>query len=188
MSQPELLKAVVSRLDSAGIPYMVTGSIASSLHGEPRATHDIDIVIGIRAGDIPDLLEAFPGPEYYLSETAAVEAVRRRGLFNLIDPREGVKVDFWVLKDDPFDRSRFSRRVLEEFGGVRFHVSSPEDTILAKLRWALDCGGSEKQFRDALRVYEVQGPRLDLAYTEEWADRLDVRGIWERLKAEARPV
>jgi len=59
-------------------------------------------------------------------------------------------------------------------------VSSPEDTILAKLRWAKLCGGSEKQFTDALRVYEVQYGKLDLDYIEHWAEELDVKSLWKR--------
>jgi hypothetical protein len=64
-------------------------------------------------------------------------------------------------------------------------VSSPEDTILAKLRWAKLSGGSEKQCTDALRVYEVQFGKLDLEYLERWVKKLDVESLWERLKEEA---
>jgi len=69
--------------------------------------------------------------------------------------------------------------------GMEIQVSSPEDTILAKLRCANLSGGSEKQFTDALRVYEVQYAKLDIAYMEEWVKRLDVKPLWERLTNEA---
>jgi hypothetical protein len=69
--------------------------------------------------------------------------------------------------------------------GIRMQVSSPEDTILAKLRWAKLSGGSEKQFTDALRVYEVQFGKLDLNYMERWVKKLDVESLWKRLKEEA---
>ena len=72
--------------------------------------------------------------------------------------------------------------------GIALKVSTPEDTILAKLRWAKESGGSEKQFNDALGVYEVQRARLDLAYLDDWANRLDVAHLWARVKAEATPV
>jgi hypothetical protein len=72
-------------------------------------------------------------------------------MFNLIDAREGDKVDFWLLTDDAFDRARFERRYVERFEDVALSVSRPEDTILMKLRWAAMLGGSEKQFGDALR-------------------------------------
>jgi len=101
---------------------------------------------------------------------------------------EGNKVDFWVLSDDAFDQARFSRRALEEFDGVPLRVSRPEDTILMKLRWAELSGGSEKQFGDALRVYEVQHGILDQAYLDAWAARLSVTASLARLRLEAKPI
>jgi len=109
-------------------------------------------------------------------------------MFNLIDLETGDKVDFWILTDEAFDRSRFSRRITEEFMGIKIQVSSPEDTILAKLRWAKLCGGSEKQFTDALRVYEVQGRKLDVGYLEHWVKKLDIEPLWKRLMDEAEMV
>jgi hypothetical protein len=106
-------------------------------------------------------------------------------MFSLLDSKEGGKVDFWVLTDEPFDHSRFARRYPEEFMGMKMQVSSPEDTILVKLRWANLSGGSEKQFTDALRVYEVQYEKLDIDYLEFWAKKLDIELLWNRLKDEA---
>lgn len=188
MSQFELLKTVVQVLDEQGIPYMITGSVASSLQGEPRSTHDIDIVVALQNSAIGPLARAFPSPDYYLDEHSIAEAIEHRSMFNLIDVREGDKVDFWLLTDEPFDQSRFARRLSEPVLGVTLVVSSPEDTILAKLRWAKLSGGSEKQFRDALRVYEVQHPTLDLAYLQQWARQLSVSPLWDRLRQEAQIV
>ena len=109
-------------------------------------------------------------------------------MFNLIDMESRYKVDFWVLKDHPFDTLCFARKRPETAWGIVLKVSTPEDTILAKLRWAKQSGGSEKQFTDALRIYEVQFPRLDLAYLEDWANRLDVMELWARVKSEATPL
>ena len=93
-----------------------------------------------------------------------------------------------MLTDGPFDRSRFLRKYVEEFMGLKLQISSPEDTILAKLKWAKESGGSEKQFGDALRVYEVQFEKLDTDYLELWAPKLEVGAIWQRLKGEAEIV
>jgi len=188
VSQPELLRRVVEALESAGVDYMVTGSLASSLQGEPRATHDIDLVVEIGHGQLTNLVQSFPRPEFYVSEDAAREAVNTGGMFNLLDAFEGDKVDFWLLTDDPFDRMRFSRKYVEEVLGIRLHVSSPEDTILQKLKWVVLSGGSEKAFVDALRVYEVQQGALDLEYLGEWAGRIGVEALWARLTAEAEPI
>jgi hypothetical protein len=191
VSQPELLRLVVRQLEAAGIDYMITGSVASSLQGEPRATHDIDIVVAIRAPAATvaaRLKTLFPEPDFYLDESAVREAIAGRGMFNLIDAREGDKVDFWLLTDDAFDRERFERRAVEVVEGVRLVVSRPEDTILMKLRWAAMLGGSEKQFTDALRIYEVQHGRLDEAYIDRWASTLGVSDALARLRTEARPI
>lgn len=170
------------------MPYMATGSIVSSLQGEPRSTHDIDLVVAITAAAAPALLRAFPPPDFYLDEMAVKEAIRRRDMFNLLDVTGGDKVDFWVLKDEPFDRECFERREAVDAAGLRLMVSRPEDTILQKLRWAEMSGGSEKQFTDALRVYEVQFGRLDLGYMNQWATKLGVEAMWLRLQKEAEPL
>lgn len=167
---------------------MVTGSLVSSLQGEPRATHDIDIVVQIPPASIPALIKSFPPPNYYLSESSINEALVHKTMFNLLDTREGDKVDFWILTDEPFDVSRFDRRYPVEVFGIRMLVSRPEDTILAKLRWAKLSGGSEKQFTDALRVFEVQAGELDLNYLEEWSIKLDIQSLWQKLKDEAQPI
>jgi len=185
MSQQELLKKVIQTLDQAGIQYMITGSVVSSLQGQPRSTHDIDIVIAIQKSKAHELITMFPSPDFYLEEHSILDAISMQGMFNLIDLRTADKVDFWILTNEAFDQSRFSRRYSEDVMGMKIQVSSPEDTILAKLRWAKLSGGSEKQFTDALRVYEVQYEKLDIDYLEHWAEKLDVNSLWKRLTDEA---
>lgn len=164
---------------------MITGSVASSLQGEPRATHDLDVVVAIQKTDAPALLEGFPHPRFYLDEKAILEAIDTGGMFNAISLEDGDKVDFWMLTNDPFDAARFARRVHIDVFGIPLKVSSPEDTILAKLRWSSMSGGSEKPFVDALRVFEVQIGVLDRVYLQDWAERLGVQELWIRLQAEA---
>ena len=188
MSQQELLRKVIQTLDDAGIQYLVTGSVASSLQGEPRSTHDIDLVVAIERTDAKKLVKAFPSPAFYLDEGSIMDAINRQGMFNLIDVNSGDKVDFWMLTNEPFDRSRFARKYAEEVWGMRITVSSPEDTILAKLRWAKLSGGSEKQFTDALRVYEVQFRSLDMEYLHSWAKKLDVESMLQKLQEEAEVI
>ena len=188
MSQQELLSKVVQTLDALGIDYMITGSIASSMQGEPRSTHDIDIVVQLSAGEAPKLLQAFPEPDYYLSEDSIREALRQQSMFNLLQVAEGEKVDFWILTDEPFDQARFARKRVEELLGMHLKVSAPEDTILVKLRWSKMSGGSEKQITDALRVLEVQRDQLDLHYLQEWSVQLDVHDLLQKLLEQAKPI
>jgi hypothetical protein len=186
MAQSELLKKVVAALDATGTPYMLTGSYASSLQGQPRSTHDIDLVVAITPIAAQTLLRAFAAPQYYLDELAVSEAINKKSQFNLIENDTGDKVDFWLLTNEPFDQSRFSRRYLQEFQGERFYVSSPEDTLLMKLHWAVMSGGSEKQFNDAKSIFELQSDLLDLSYIESWVKLLDVASLWERIMREAQ--
>jgi len=188
MPQQELVRTVVQALAKAGIDYMATGSIVSSLQGEPRSSHDIDLVVALTPAGAKALLQAFPAPEYYLSEESIRDAMLQKGMFNLLCAATNDKVDFWLLSDDPFDRSRFARKYPEDYAGLWLQVSKPEDTILAKLRWAKLCGGSEKQFTDALRVYEVQAAGLDMAYLAHWAKTLGVEALWDELRQRAKTL
>jgi hypothetical protein len=185
MSQQELLKRVVQVLNEQQIPYMATGSVVSSSQGEPRASHDIDLILSLSPPSIPALLAAFPPPSYYLSKEAIEDALRSRTMFNLLALDEGDKVDFWMLTDEPFDQTRFARKRVETVWGIELVVSSPEDTILAKLRWALMSGGSEKQFHDSLRVYEVQRPTLNEEYIAHWVAQLGLGTLWEQVKSQS---
>ena len=155
---------------------------------EPRTTHDTDILVNITNAAIPSFNNTFETPDYYISQTAIEEAIRHQSMFNLLDTTEGDKIDFWILTNEPFDQSRFSRKQSEKIFGLPMNISSPEDTIVMKLHWANLSGGSEKQFTDALRVYEVQFGNLDLNYIESWATILHVKKIWEKLKQKAEPI
>ena len=188
MLQPKLLKKVLLLLNENRIDYMLTGSLVSSIQGEPRATHDADILINITHSAIPFFIHAFKPPDYYLSETAIKEAIEHKSMFNLLDTTEGDKIDFWILTNEPFDRSRFARKYEENMLGLTMKISSPEDTILMKLCWANLSGGSEKQFTDALRVYEVQYGKLDMQYIEMWSETLQVKKLWSELKNKAQPL
>jgi hypothetical protein len=188
MSQSELLKRVISVLDANGIEYMVTGSLVSSSQGEPRATHDIDLIVRIEIDAIPALAHAFPAPEHYLDEKAAIEAINRTDMFNLMEIATGDKVDFWILGNDAYDQERFRRRIQSDLGDIAAQVSRPEDTILQKLRWCELSGGSEKQFGDARSVYELQFPTLDREYINQWAVKLNLTPLWQRLQNEPDPL
>ncbi|MCA9291541.1 MAG: hypothetical protein KDA25_10455 [Phycisphaerales bacterium] len=185
MSQRELLSEMAALLDGAAIPYMVTGSIASSLQGVPRATHDIDLVVLLRGpASVDRLLAALARPDWFVDETAVRRAVDDQGMFNLIDTASGDKVDFWMLTDSPFDRSRFERAVTVTALNTHLRLSSPEDTILMKLRWAVESGGSRKQVLDATHVYELNRSLIDDAYLDRWARELDIVAGLAEVRAE----
>ncbi len=185
MSQQKLLASIVGLFDKQGIPYMLTGSLVSSLYGEPRSTHDIDVVVALSGSSSKKLIDAFPSPRFYVEESSILSAIDQKGMFNIIDSSEGDKIDCWILTDESFDQSRFLRRKTEELFGMKVSVTTPEDTVLAKLKWAKESGGSQKHFTDALRVYEVQHEILDFSYLKLWVETLHVRELWEKMIKEA---
>lgn len=182
MAQEQLLVATVKTLERLGIAYMLTGSHASSLQGQPRSTHDVDFVVDLTLSDLAGLLRAFPAPEFYVSEAAAREAVRSRAMFNIVESATGAKIDLWLLTDDTFDHSRFERRRVVDVFGQAIAVSTPEDTILMKLRWAMQSGSSERQVGDARHVLELNADSLDWTYLDQWAGRIGVGELLARIR------
>lgn len=178
MTHDEFLRLVAARLQQADIPYMVVGSIASSFYGEPRSTHDVDIVIDPSA----ERLERFVrevASFLYVDATAAREALRRRDMFNVIDTSSGNKADLILRKNRPFNVSEFARRRFAD--PEEFMIASPEDVILSKLEWS-KLGESERQFRDASNLYSIKKEKLDEAYLDRWAEELDVTDLLRRVR------
>lgn len=164
---------------------MVAGSHASSYHGDPRQTNDIDLVItppSLRS--LLDFVASLPSERFYASAEAAESAFRSRGIFNVIDTQTGEKVDLILRKDRPFSESEFSRRAPARIFGAPVFVATPEDTVLAKLEWAR-AGESERQLRDVRSIIAMAGEALDRAYIERWASELGVTELWERVQREA---
>jgi hypothetical protein len=175
----DLLRYAVEALERLGLPYLVTGSVATIFFGEPRFTVDIDIVVDLPAERIRDFCAAFAPEEFYLSEEAVRRAVRSRSQFNVIHPSSGLKIDIMVSAGTPFDRSRFARmRRIRPGEGFEASFASPEDVILKKLEYYRE-GGSQKHLRDIAGVLRISGEAIDRSYIQEWAERLGVEEIWQ---------
>ena len=182
MSLAAFLAATIEQLERAGVAYMVTGSVASSYHGEPRSTRDLDIVIDPEPVAINRLVAALQKAGLYVDTDAAVVAVGGRTQFNAIDATNGWKVDFLVRKDRPFSREEFDRRTRADLLGTTAWIASPEDTIIAKLEWAAS-SGSDRQLSDAAAMLDIGRDSLDLAYIERWVEGLGLHKPWGRAQA-----
>ena len=178
MTAESFLQHVVRALEQAQIPYMVTGSFASSAHGVVRGSKDIDIVIAASAEQLRRFVAYFPNDRYDASEDDAIEALRHNSQFNVIDFGSSWKVDLIVRKNRSFSRIEFERRRPHVIQGVNVYVASPEDILIAKLEWA-KMGESERQIDDAAGVIATQGPDLDRAYVERWVQELDLGDQWQ---------
>lgn len=184
MSQERLLAQVAAVLNDAGIDYVVTGSVVTSVYGEPRYTHDVDIIVAEdpRLGEV--LARAFPPPRYYADVRDIEESLKMGIICNLIDSETARKVDFHPLKREPFERSFFNRRRKVVYAGVELWFPSPEDAILSKLRWARATGDGGRHVADAAGVYRVQKDTLDLGYLNDWAARLAVGDLLAKVAAD----
>jgi len=180
----DLIRRIINILDAANVPYMLTGSFASSFHGMPRATQDIDLVIAPTPTSLDALLKNFPEDQYYVSREAAFDAFRRSSLFNVIDLASGWKIDFIVKKPRDFSRLEFDRRAPANVLGTTVFVASPEDVLISKLEWA-KLAESERQIEDAAGIIRTQGRDLDTAYIENWIEKLGLQVQWKKAKAKA---
>ena len=178
----DLLKVVTSRLDEAGIDYMLTGSIAMSLYSAPRMTRDIDMVLHISSELVDKLVRIFK-EDFYIDEHAVREAIARHDMFNIIHTESAVKFDFIVRKDEDYRLREFSRRQRIEMGDVPVTVVAAEDLILSKLVWAKD-SESEFQMRDVEQILKAH-EKLDHDYLHEWAKRLEVDGLLRKAQQNA---
>lgn len=186
-AQGALLGRITRLLDETGVPYMVVGSLASSFHGEPRQTRDIDMVIDPSGTDVlRRFLERLPADELYADAGAATEALEQRTSFNVIEAATGWKVDLIVRRDRSFSREEFGRRVRVRLLDSDIHLATAEDTIIAKLEWATQ-GESERQLRDVAAILETQADGLDRTYLDRWIRALGVEDAWEQARQLTEP-
>lgn len=181
----EVALALGEALERAGIPYFVGGSVASSVHGIPRFTRDLDVVVDLKEVQIPDLLAA-AGPDF-IDEESLREEARRRGSWNIFHVPSVLKIDLFFLKRDPFSQSQLARRVaLEVAPGKRVYFASAEDIILRKLLWYREGNqSSEQQIPDVVAILRVKRGELDAGYLDQWADRLGIADLLARARSEA---
>ena len=184
--ETELLAAVarvVSAFDALGVEYLVVGSVASSVFGEPRQTVDADLVARLLGQHAEPLVQRLGG-EFYADLSAILAAIQSQGCFNLIHLETMTKVDVFVRWRDPFAQSQFARRQKKsvcESPPLELFFASAEDTVLAKLDWYRKGGCvSERQWRDLLGVLKVQRSALDRAYLAHWAGELGVADLLQR--------
>lgn len=176
----QVLLEVTQVLEDLDVPYVVGGSLASSLHGIPRSTQDADLVAALRTDHIQPFIGRVEGA-FYISPERVEAAVRRRTSFNLIHLKTMIKVDLFVFSETPLARQEMARRQMMPIPGepeAHLQIASPEDTILQKLLWYRKGGEvSERQWSDVLGVIKVQGRALELGYLKEWAERSGIEDL-----------
>ncbi len=170
----DALGDVIARLEAIGVAYMLTGSGAGMLYGLSRSTADFDIVLDLAHEQVAPLVEAFHG-DYYIDPDAAFDAVAREAMFNIVPLQGGLKVDFIVLRDEPFDTTAFKRRRQIEWQGTPVWTITPGDLVLSKLRWA-QITYSDRQLAD-VRAIMASGRVDEDDDFRRWVDRLRLQEL-----------
>lgn len=179
-TQENTLLFTLDQLEELRIPYYVTGSVAVSIYGKPRFTHDVDFVVSILPSHISQLVERFKS-QFYVSEVGLRDAFEHHSMANLIHQGSGFKVDLWML--DPknsYARSQFERRQEKAAFGRRVFFISPEDIVLQKLLWFKETS-ADRDWNDVIGVWEFLSDSLDRRYIEQWSGQLSVTNLWRRV-------
>ncbi|HEU4558455.1 MAG TPA: hypothetical protein VFS20_11420, partial [Longimicrobium sp.] len=175
-------------LEKLDVPYLVGGSLASSLHGEPRATQDVDIVADLKLEHVEPFVSALRD-RFYVDDLAVRDAVKRRSTFNVIHLETMFKVDVFVAGNQRSTRRELERRqlyTLDVQPPEAISVASPEDIIVQKLHWyRLGDHVSDRQWRDAMSVLKIRNRKLDLDYMRELASEMGVDDLLVRALREA---
>jgi hypothetical protein len=191
LSEPILVVVKLARvLDALQIPYLVGGSLASSVYGIPRATQDADLVADIRLSHVDAMTTALAG-EFYVDADMIRDAIKRRASFNVVHLVTMFKADIFISQGDSWSREEMGRARTENLdvsdGKVAVRFASPEDTLLHKMIWyKLGNQVSDRQWSDILGVLKVQGEALDSEYLDRWAPLLDVLDLLQRARKEQR--
>jgi hypothetical protein len=179
----EVTLRIAETFESLEIPYLIGGSLASSLHGIPRATQDVDVVAEIRGRHVSPLVSALED-EFYVDQEMIRSAISRRSSFNVIHLTSMFKVDVFVLGDDVFFEEEMKRRRQYEVSSDpprTLVVASPEDVLLHKLYWFRQSNeASDRQWRDVRGIVKVQGEQLDEKYLSRMAEHLNVEELLDR--------
>ena len=182
MPEPDLIELFARPLNQAAIRYLVSGSVAAMLYGEPRLTHDIDLVIFLRKDDAHRLAAIFPATQFYVPPASVIlqEVAREsRGHFNIIHADSGLKADFYTAGREDLHAYAFRNARKYAAGETTISLAPPEYVIVRKLEYYRE-GGSEKHLRDIRGMLAVSGELLDRAALQEWIGRLNLNAEWAR--------
>lgn len=177
MNAVEHVSRFLEHLHSLEIPFMITGSLASNLYGVPRSTLDADIVVQLEGDDLARLIEAV-APAFEMERQVTFESVTMTTRYVFRSDEYELKVELFLLSDDPHDRERFARRKKGNLSGYSADVPTAEDVIVAKIRWIHHANRS-KDLEDVRNVISIQDDRLDWDYIHRWCTE---HGTLERLE------
>lgn len=176
----ETLEWICNKLDSANIPYIITGGSAIGFWGHIRTTMDIDILIQIHDEQIDSFLRSIEN-DVYVDIEEAKKAILEKRMFNIILNKTSFKIDLISLKEDIYEIEKFKRKIKINFQNKDIFVISPEDLIISKLLWSKSAGGSERQIKDCESIYRLNYENLNLDYMKKWVKILNIETEFDKL-------
>jgi hypothetical protein len=189
MRADNLALLFTSRLTAAGIEHMVTGSVACIAWGEPRVTHDVDIVVELATLAQAESIERhFPFVDFYAPPIESIRLEMTRGLrghFNIIHHDSGYRADIYLMGRDALHAWAFPRRQRIRVGEGELVLAPPEYVIVRKLEFFRE-GGSEKHLRDIASILRVSAPDVHLDEIVMLVERRGLQAPWEKARALAR--
>ncbi len=177
----DVLKLVTKALDENDIKYMITGSIAANYYTVPRMTRDIDIVVAFDKQSAESIFSIFKN-DFYIDREMVIDAIKKRGSFNIIHNDSIVKIDFIIRKDEKYRKVEFDRRQKVKISGQLMYIVSAEDLVISKLFWAMD-SHSDVQLRDIKNILDDQD-EIDKEYILEWVKELDLEAVYKKVRRE----
>jgi hypothetical protein len=187
MSEGDLFLVFVRAFEALGLTYMLTGSVAATLYGEPRVTHDVDVVLELPPRMVRRFAAAFPIERFYCppEEVLLQEALRRqRGHFNLIAQDTGFKADVYLANEDALHEAALAFRRRVSVDGIDLWVAPPEYVIVRKLEYYRE-GRSEKHIRDIRAMLRISGELIDDSRLSAWIGRLGLQAEWRLARGDA---
>jgi hypothetical protein len=173
-------------LNALSARYAITGAAAGTIYGEPRLTHDIDIILDLKKSDVENFVETFPLTEFYCppAEVLTIEINRpRRGHFNLIHHKTGFRADIYLAGQDELHAWALKNRQVFEIEGEPYWLAPIEYVILKKLEYFRE-GGSEKHLKDIKGILEISGDRIDFDFLKEKIVSMKLKTEWQKITAD----
>ncbi len=178
MSYEEVVKRMAGVLKEAKIPYMITGGLAASYYGRPRATYDLDLVVELDEASVKRLIELAGRARFRLHEKEVLVLTEVGNRF-VMESWEKYRIDFWLVRT-AFDREIFGRRRRVVLFGVPAWISTPEDLILQKLRSA-----RPRDLEDVQAILVRHSGKLDESYLKKKAAELNLTRVLEEQMRQA---
>ena len=167
----DLFKRTIAKLEDNDFTYMLSGSLAQNEYTVPRMTLDIDIVIELSVDDIDVFFQVF-NEGVYINKDTVIEEVKRKGMFNVIDYKTSLKIDFIVVDNSEYRKNEMGRRIRKSLYGMDLWMVSVEDLIVSKIIWIQQLQ-SDKHINDIKNL--LSNPKADHTYIIKWCKKLELK-------------